>query len=183
MAAQWLVHRPTVAEAPPEGAPSWVEAIPAVRRRHLRVWLWLGAELTASTLVVGEITRLTEAGLSIVDWAPIVGAVPPLNDAAWHEAFARYQHYPEDVKLRPDMTLTEFKYIRFWEYLHRMIGRLIGMVFLIPFIWVWIRGSFHAPLIRRVLLLFALGGLQGLMGWYMVSNSLVDRPDVSHYRP
>jgi cytochrome c oxidase assembly protein subunit 15 len=146
------------------------------------MWLWTGAALTAGTLVVGGITRLTESGLSIVDWAPIVGSVPPLNDADWHEAFARYQQYPEYAKLRPNMTLSEFKYIYFWEYLHRMMGRLIGMAFLIPFLWFWIRGYFTGPLIRRVLVLFALGGLQGLMGWYMVSSGLVDRPEVSHYR-
>jgi cytochrome c oxidase assembly protein subunit 15 len=144
--------------------------------------LWAGAGLTAATLVIGGITRLTESGLSIVDWAPIVGAVPPLSDADWHEAFARYQQYPEYVKLRPDMTLSEFKQIYFWEYLHRMMGRLIGMTFLVPFLWFWIRGYFNGPLVRRVLVLFALGGLQGLMGWYMVSSGLVDRPDVSHYR-
>ncbi len=112
----------------------WVEAIPAHRRRQLRIWLWIGAALTASTLVVGGITRLTESGLSIVDWAPIVGSVPPLNDADWREAFARYQQYPEYLKLRPDMTLSEFKQIYFWEFLHRTIGRLIGIVFLLPFI-------------------------------------------------
>ncbi len=163
-------------------APSWVEAIPEERRRHLRIWLWIGAALTASTLVVGGITRLTESGLSIVDWAPLVGSIPPLNSADWQEAFARYQQFPEYVKLRPDMTLSEFRHIFFWEYLHRMIGRLIGMVFLIPFIWFLIRGYFNGPLLKRVLLLFALGGLQGLMGWYMVSSGLVDRPEVSHYR-
>lgn len=182
MATQGLVHQPAVAEAAHAPAPSWVASIPEARRRHLRVWLWTGAALTASTLVIGGITRLTESGLSIVDWAPIVGSVPPLNDADWREAFARYQQYPEYAKLRPDMTLSEFKYIYFWEYLHRMMGRLIGMVFLVPFIWFWIRGYLNGPLIRRLLVLFALGGLQGLMGWYMVKSGLVDRPEVSHYR-
>lgn len=182
MAAQRLVHQPAIADARPEGYPGWVDAIPPARRRHLRMWLWTGAALTAATLVIGGITRLTESGLSIVDWAPIVGAVPPLNEGDWREAFARYQQYPEYVKLRPDMTLSEFKSIYFWEYLHRMMGRLIGMAFLIPFVWFLIRGYFNGPLVRRVLVLFALGGLQGLMGWYMVSSGLVDRPDVSHYR-
>ncbi len=164
------------------GAPGWAEEIPAKRRRHLRIWLWLGAALTAFTLVIGGITRLTESGLSIVDWAPIVGSIPPISDAQWHEAFARYQQYPEYIKLRPDMTLSDFKFIYFWEFLHRTIGRVIGLVFLVPFIWFLIRGYFNGPLLKRVLLLFALGGLQGLMGWYMVSSGLVDRPDVSHYR-
>ena len=164
------------------GAPRWAEEIPAKRRRQLRIWLLLGAALTALTLVVGGITRLTESGLSIVDWAPIVGSVPPITNADWQEAFARYQQYPEYLKLRPDMTLSDFKQIYFWEFLHRSIGRLIGIVFLLPFLYFLIRGYFNRPLLRRVMLLFVLGGLQGLMGWYMVSSGLVDRPDVSHYR-
>lgn len=163
-------------------APWWVESIPEPRRRRLRIWLWAGAALTACTLVVGGITRLTESGLSIVDWAPIVGAIPPISDQDWQEAFARYQQYPEYRLLRPDMTLSEFKYIYFWEYLHRMIGRVIGLVFIIPFLFFWLKGYFTGPLLRRVLLLFGLGGLQGAMGWYMVSSGLVDRTDVSHYR-
>ena len=169
------------ASAPP-AAVSWVEAIPPDRRRHLRIWLWIGAALTALTLVIGGITRLTESGLSIVDWQPIVGSIPPLNDADWNEAFARYQQFPEYVKLRPDMTLSEFKQIYFWEYLHRMIGRVIGTVFLVPFIFFLLRGYLTRPLVKRCLVLFALGGLQGLMGWYMVSSGLVDDPEVSQYR-
>jgi cytochrome c oxidase assembly protein subunit 15 len=182
MAIQSLAQPPAISNAQPGASPAWVDAIPTARRRHLRVWLWTGAALTAATLVIGGITRLTESGLSIVDWAPIVGAIPPLNETDWQEAFARYQQYPEYVKLRPDMTLSEFKSIYFWEYLYRMMGRLIGTAFLVPFVWFWIRGYFNGPLIRRVLVLFALGGLQGLMGWYMVKSGLVDRPDVSHYR-
>ena len=182
MATQELIQQSTVDNTPPGRSLAWAAAIPDSRRRHLRIWLWTGAALTAATLVIGGITRLTESGLSIVDWNPIVGAIPPLSDEDWHEAFGRYQHYPEYVKLRPDMTLSEFKTIYFWEYLHRMMGRLIGMVFLVPFIWFWMRGYFTRPLLRRVLALFALGGLQGLMGWYMVRSGLVDRPDVSHYR-
>ncbi len=182
MATKELVQQPVNGDSAADGNLAWVDEIPEGRRRHLRIWLWTGAVLTAATLVIGGITRLTESGLSIVDWDPIVGAIPPLSDADWHEAFARYRQYPEYVKLRPDMTLSEFKFIYFWEYLHRMMGRLIGMVFLVPFIWFWIRGYFPGPLVRRVLALFALGGLQGLMGWYMVRSGLVDRPDVSHYR-
>lgn len=184
MATEVQVSGPVVggARSVESNAPGWVEEIPAARRRHLRIWLWIGAALTATTLVVGGITRLTESGLSIVDWAPIVGSVPPISDADWQEAFARYQQFPEYIKLRPDMTLSEFKFIYFWEFLHRTIGRVIGMVFLIPFIYFLIRGYFNRPLLKRVLLLFVLGGLQGLMGWYMVKSGLVDRPDVSHYR-
>ncbi|MCC6943120.1 MAG: COX15/CtaA family protein [Thermomicrobiales bacterium] len=184
MATQELGQQPAIAalESDDSGTTSWVDEIPDAHRRPLRRWMWVGAGLTVSTLVVGGITRLTESGLSIVDWAPIVGSIPPLNDADWQEAFARYQQYPEYVKIRPDMTLSEFKQIYFWEYLHRMLGRLIGVAFLIPFILFWIRGYLTGPMFRRVGLLFALGGLQGLMGWYMVSSGLVDRPDVSQYR-
>ena len=184
MSVESIAGRPvaTMQESEQLDLPVWAVDIPAARRRNLRIWFWVGAILTASTLVVGGITRLTESGLSIVDWAPIVGSVPPLNNADWQDAFSRYQMFPEYVKLRPDMTLSEFKQIYFWEYLHRMIGRLIGVVFLVPFIWFLIRGYFTKPLLMRVLLLFVLGGLQGLMGWYMVSSGLVDRPEVSHYR-
>ena len=184
MATEAQVSGSIVGPARPaeSSAPGWVEEIPAKRRRHLRIWLWIGAALTATTLVVGGITRLTESGLSIVDWAPIVGSLPPITDAQWHDAFARYQQYPEYIKLRPDMTLSDFKFIYFWEFLHRTIGRVIGMVFLLPFIYFLIRGYFNRPLLKRVLFLFLLGGLQGLMGWYMVKSGLVDRPDVSHYR-
>jgi cytochrome c oxidase assembly protein subunit 15 len=164
------------------GGNAWVEEIPRQRRRHLRIWLLIGAALTMLTVIVGGITRLTESGLSIVDWAPIVGAVPPLNDQDWQDAFARYQQYPEYAQLRPDMTLSDFKYIYFWEYLHRMIGRVIGLAFAVPFIVFWIRGYLTRPLMKRLLMLFALGGMQGAMGWYMVSSGLVDRPEVSHYR-
>jgi cytochrome c oxidase assembly protein subunit 15 len=184
MASRGLAGDPALAETLPESKSArwWIDEIPAARRKHLRIWLWTGAALTATTLVVGGITRLTESGLSIVDWAPIVGSVPPITNADWQEAFDRYKQYPEYVKLRPDMTLSEFKEIYFWEYLHRMIGRLIGMVFLIPFIFFWIRGYLNGPLLKRLLILFGLGGMQGLMGWYMVQSGLVDRPDVSHYR-
>jgi heme a synthase len=160
----------------------WIEAIPERRRQHLRIWLLTGAVLTMLTLVIGGITRLTESGLSIVDWAPIVGAVPPLTDAQWQETFDRYRQYPEYQQLRPNMTLSEFKYIFFWEYLHRMIGRVIGLAFAIPFVYFLIKGYFNRPLLKRVLILAGLGGAQGLMGWLMVSSGLVDRPHVSHYR-
>lgn len=160
----------------------WTVAIPSNRKTHLRRWLWTGAIITASTLFIGGVTRLTESGLSIVDWDPIVGAIPPITDLDWENAFDRYKQYPEYVKLRPNMTMSEFKFIYFWECLHRNVGRLLGLVFLIPFLFFLVRGYFNGPLLRRVLLLFTLGALQGLMGWYMVSSGLVDRPDVSHVR-
>ena len=158
------------------------EHLVARRRRHLVVWLWLGAALTFAMLVVGGVTRLTQSGLSIVEWEPLVGVVPPLSDAQWQEAFARYQRYPEYRQLRPDMTLAEYQTIYYWEYAHRLLARAIGLVFLVPFVLFWVLGYLRGPLTRRLLLLFGLGALQGLMGWLMVASGLVDRPSVAHER-
>jgi heme a synthase len=169
--------------APPAGGTTdWRLQLPEPRRRHLRAWLWSGAALTFLILVVGGITRLTQSGLSIVDWRPLMGVVPPLNEAQWQAAFDAYRQYPEYQMLRRGMSLAEFKFIFFWEYIHRVLARLIGLVFLLPFLLFWMRGYLSAPLLRRSLLLFALGGLQGFMGWFMVSSGLVDRPHVSHFR-
>jgi cytochrome c oxidase assembly protein subunit 15 len=152
------------------------------RRSHLRIWLYGGATLTFLLLVIGGITRLTQSGLSIVDWKPLMGVVPPLGEAEWRDAFARYQAYPEYQQLRRGMTLAEFRFIYFWEYLHRLTARLLGLAFVVPFAVFWMRGYFDRPLLRRVLVLFGLGALQGFMGWFMVRSGLVDDPRVSHYR-
>jgi heme a synthase len=148
----------------------------------LRVWFWSGAALTFAVLVIGGITRLTQSGLSIVDWRPIMGVVPPLDEAQWQEAFDRYRQFPEYQLLRRGMELGEFKVIFFWEYLHRMAARLIGLVFLVPFGIFWAAGYLDRRWLGRALTLFALGALQGFMGWYMVMSGLVDQPAVSHYR-
>lgn len=171
--------RPAASEAP---APDWRREIPEARRRRLRLWFGSGAALTLLIVIVGGITRLTQSGLSIVEWAPLMGVVPPLDQAAWEEAFARYRQFPEYRNLRVGMTLEEFRFIYFWEYLHRLLARAIGVVFLVPFVVFWARGYFNRPLLRRSLLLFALGGLQGFVGWFMVRSGLVDNPYVSHYR-
>jgi cytochrome c oxidase assembly protein subunit 15 len=160
----------------------WRLRIPEERRRHLRIWFASGATLTFLILVIGGITRLTQSGLSIVDWNPIMGVVPPLSEAQWLEVFERYRQFPEYQKLRQGMTLAEFQFIFFWEYVHRLAARLIGLVFLVPFIIFWVRGYFNPPLRNRVLALFGLGALQGFMGWFMVKSGLVDNPAVSHYR-
>jgi heme a synthase len=152
------------------------------RRRALRVWFWSGAALTFLILVIGGITRLTQSGLSIVDWDPIMGVVPPLNEAQWQDAFDRYRAFPEYQLLRRGMELSEFKFIFFWEYLHRLAARLIGVVFLVPFVYFALRGYLDRRWLGRSLLLFALGGMQGFMGWFMVMSGLVDQPAVSHYR-
>ncbi len=168
------------ADAP--AAADWRLQIPEPHRRAVRFWLWSIVVMTLLTLVVGGITRLTRSGLSIVDWAPIMGVVPPLDEAQWQVAFAAYRAFPEYQELRQGMSLGEFKFIYFWEYLHRLIARTIGMVFLVPFLFFLVRGYLSRPLARRALVLFGLGAAQGLMGWIMVKSGLVDEPRVSHYR-
>ena len=138
--------------------------------------------MTFGVLVVGGITRLTLSGLSIVDWDPVMGVIPPLTHADWQQAFREYQQFPEYQTWREGMSLAEFKNIYFWEYLHRLLARGIGLVFLVPFGIFWAKGYFNRPLLKRALLLFALGAMQGVMGWLMVMSGLVDRPSVSHYR-
>ena len=160
----------------------WRSELSEAKRRHLRVWLWSGAGLTFLILVIGGITRLTESGLSMVDWNPIVGVIPPLSHAKWEAAFARYREFPEYQKLRPGMTLAEFRFIFLWEYLHRLAARTIGLVFIIPVVWFGAKGYLTPPLRRRLFALFGLGALQGFMGWFMVMSGLVDDPRVSQYR-
>jgi len=145
-------------------------------------WLWLLIVLVFCMVVVGGVTRLTGSGLSIVEWAPIVGTVPPLDETEWQSAFDKYKQYPQYRLTHPDMTLGEFKGIFFWEYVHRLLGRSIGMVFLLPFLWFWSRGSLSPGLRWRLLVALGLGGLQGTVGWLMVKSGLVDEPRVSHFR-
>ena len=133
-------------------------------------------------VVVGGITRLTHSGLSIVEWQPVVGALPPLNDTQWEEAFAKYRESPEFRRRNFDMTVEAFKGIFWWEYIHRLLGRLVGAAFLLPFLYFLARKRVHGPLAWKLAAIFALGGLQGAMGWYMVKSGLVDDPRVSQFR-
>ncbi len=169
---------------PPAGAAAsdWRLRIPESRRRYLRAWFWSVAGMTLGVLIVGGITRLTQSGLSIVDWDPLFGVIPPLTEAQWLETFDRYRQFPEYQQLRQGMTLSEFELIFFWEYLHRLLARGIGLVFLVPLLFFWVRGYLTRPLVRRSLALFGLGAAQGVMGWLMVASGLVDRPSVSHFR-
>jgi cytochrome c oxidase assembly protein subunit 15 len=157
-------------------------AMPASHARALRLWLGVVALLIVAMILVGGATRLTDSGLSITEWQPIVGAVPPLSHADWNEAFEAYQKIPEYTELKRGMSLAEFKTIYWWEWAHRLLGRLIGAVFLIPFIAFWSAGFIPRKLLPKLLGLFVLGGLQGVLGWYMVKSGLVDRVDVSQYR-
>ena len=133
-------------------------------------------------VVVGGVTRLTHSGLSMVEWQPIVGAVPPLSEAQWLETFGKYRLTPQYRLVNHGMTLAEFKGIFWWEYVHRLLGRLIGLVFLLPLLWFWVRGRVDRRLALRLGGIFVLGGLQGALGWFMVQSGLVDDPRVSQYR-
>ncbi|WP_417317684.1 COX15/CtaA family protein [Emcibacter sp.] len=150
--------------------------------RQIAVWLFSVCALIFLMIVVGGITRLTESGLSMVNWHPIHGVVPPLNEMQWQEEFEAYKQYPEYLKVNSGMTLDEFKGIFFWEYSHRILGRLIGLAFFIPFMVFLLRGRVETALKPKLWVMFILGGLQGLLGWWMVKSGLVDQPDVSHYR-
>ncbi|WP_347924858.1 COX15/CtaA family protein [Pontimicrobium sp. SW4] len=145
-------------------------------------WLLSGCVLIFIMVVVGGITRLTHSGLSISNYKLISGTIPPMNDVEWQEAFDLYKQYPEYQKLNNHFTLQDFKDIYFWEWLHRVIGRFIGLVFIIPFLYFLIRKQLTKPTIKKAIILLLLGGFQGFLGWYMVKSGLVDRPDVSHYR-
>lgn len=145
-------------------------------------WLYTGCFLIFVMVVVGGITRLTHSGLSISDYKLISGTIPPLNEQEWEEAFDLYKQYPEYQKLNYHFTIEDFKGIYFWEWLHRVIGRLLGLVFIIPFLYFLITKQLSRPTIKKSLILLFMGGFQGFLGWYMVKSGLVDMPDVSHYR-
>ncbi|WP_375270737.1 COX15/CtaA family protein [Sphingomonas sp.] len=145
-------------------------------------WLYAVAALIVAMVIVGGITRLTESGLSITEWKPVSGIIPPLTDAQWQAEFANYQRIPEYQQLNRGMTLDGFKAIFFWEYLHRVLGRVIGMAFALPLIWFALRRRIPSGYGWRLTALLALGGLQGAIGWWMVASGLSERTDVSHLR-
>ena len=145
-------------------------------------WLLTGCTLIFIMVIVGGITRLTHSGLSMSDYNLITGTIPPTNETEWEAAFELYKQYPEYQKINYNFTLDDFKQIYFWEWIHRVIGRVIGIVFILPFAYFLIRRQLSGPTIRKCLVLMLMGGFQGFLGWYMVKSGLVDRPDVSHYR-
>jgi cytochrome c oxidase assembly protein subunit 15 len=148
----------------------------------VRWWLIAVAALIAVMVLVGGATRLTESGLSIVEWKPVTGTLPPLNEAQWAQAFEGYKAIPQYRELNAGMSLSEFKTIFWWEWSHRLLGRLIGAVYLLPFLYFLWRGAFGAELKRRLWMIFALGALQGAVGWWMVASGLTHRTEVSQYR-
>lgn len=150
--------------------------------RTVGLWLLVVAAMVGAMTVIGGVTRLTESGLSMVEWRPLIGALPPMSDAEWARVFGLYQTSPEYQKINSGMSLAEFKQIFWWEYIHRFWGRMIGLAYAAPLAFFWIKGWIPQALKSRMILLLALGGSQGVIGWWMVKSGLVDRPDVSHFR-
>ena len=150
--------------------------------RSLFIWLISGCVLIATMVVIGGITRLTHSGLSMVEWKLIMGSIPPLNEEQWIETFEKYKQFPEYKIMHNYFTLEDFKSIFMWEYIHRLLGRIIGLVFIIPLIIFWIKGQIPKNLWPQLILIFLWGGFQGILGWFMVKSGLVNDPNVSHYR-
>jgi heme a synthase len=150
--------------------------------RALRLWLVAVAALIFAMVLVGGATRLTESGLSIVEWKPFTGAIPPLSETAWQAEFEKYQTIPQYQQVNRGMTLDEFKLIYWWEWAHRLLGRLIGAAFLLPFLWFLWKGRVEPPLRGWLWAIFGLGALQGAVGWWMVASGLAERVNVSPYR-
>ena len=171
---QWTRHFPFPRE----------QVAPIKRPLAIANWLLAVAALVFLMVVVGGITRLTESGLSITEWKPVTGAIPPLTHADWSHAFDLYKQTPEyrEINGPAGMTLAQFKFIFFWEWLHRLIGRLIGVAFAVPLLWFAAKRAIPQGYGWKLVGLLVLGGLQGLLGWYMVMSGLVDRTDVSHFR-
>jgi cytochrome c oxidase assembly protein subunit 15 len=160
------------------------DAIPSFWRSRKAVGLWLLAiaAIILAMVTVGGLTRITGSGLSITEWDPIMGAIPPLADQAWQEAFAKYQRIPQYIHENRGMSLDAFKGIFWWEWAHRLLGRLLGVLFFVPFVWFACVGAIRRSEWPRMLVLFALGGLQGFVGWWMVESGLETRVSVSQYR-
>ncbi|PCJ46206.1 MAG: heme A synthase [Gammaproteobacteria bacterium] len=150
--------------------------------KQVATWLIFVASVIFFMIILGGATRLTNSGLSMVDWKPIMGVVPPLNDADWMQTFERYKQFPEYQKINAGMSIDDFKSIFYFEYFHRILGRLIGIFFLLPFLFFWFKGAIRRSMLPQMIALFILGGLQGLLGWYMVKSGLVNEPNVSQYR-
>ena len=153
-----------------------------IHARAIRLWLYAVAALVLAMVLVGGATRLTESGLSITEWKPVMGVVPPLGEGAWQSTFEKYQAIPQYRALNRGMSLDEFKAIYWWEWTHRLLGRVIGAAFLLPFLWFLWRGRVAPALRPRLWFIFGLGALQGAVGWWMVASGLTERVEVSQYR-
>jgi cytochrome c oxidase assembly protein subunit 15 len=155
---------------------------PIEHQRAIKLWLYMVAALVFAMVLVGGATRLTESGLSITEWKPVTGTLPPLGEAAWQAEFGKYKTIPQFSHLNSGMTLAEFKTIFWWEWVHRLMGRLIGAAFLLPFLWFLAKGWVGQGLRWRLWTIFSLGALQGGVGWWMVASGLAERVEVSQYR-
>jgi cytochrome c oxidase assembly protein subunit 15 len=178
-----LVHpkcKAMTSATPAQASPAPVPAV--AMPSAIANWLYGVALLVFTMVVVGGITRLTESGLSITEWNVVSGTLPPLSEAAWVAEFEKYKQIPEYTQVNVGMTLAEFKNIFFWEYIHRLLGRLVGVAFALPFLYFAIRRAIPQGYGWRLMVLFALGGMQGAIGWWMVSSGLSERTDVSHFR-
>ena len=151
-------------------------------RALVRGWLYVVLLMLVALVLVGGATRLTNSGLSITEWKPIHGVIPPLDDAEWQEEFAKYQQIPEYAQINQGMSLEAFKRIFWWEWAHRILARGVGFVFALPLVFFWATRRIERGLGPKLVGLLALGGLQGAVGWWMVASGLVDRVDVSQYR-
>ncbi len=172
--ADWLQFPHPVPEIKPHATDENAIAV--------RNWLWLVAALVFIMVIVGGATRLTESGLSIVEWKPVTGVIPPLNHKEWSDAFEAYKQIPQFKELFPSMDVAGFKYIYAWEWAHRLLGRLIGVVYAVPLIWFWATGRLSRRLKPKLLAILALGALQGGVGWWMVASGLVHRVEVAQER-
>ena len=154
------------------------------KNKSVIIWLLSGCILLFIMVVVGGITRLTNSGLSMTDWHLVTDTFPPLTEAKWEQTFEQYKQFPEyqKINIHNDFTLSDYKFIYFWEWFHRFIGRIIGLVFIIPFVYFLIKKRLSTQTIKKCVVLLAMGGFQGFLGWFMVRSGLIDNPDVSHFR-
>jgi len=170
------------APSPESTMPDYAAQMDDPARRQVAAWLMLCCVMIFAMVVLGGVTRLTGSGLSMVEWDPIFGVIPPLNEHQWEEVFAKYRASPEYQHVNIGMDLHGFKSIYWFEFAHRLLGRSIGLVFLFPLLYFAVRRMLGRPMVVRLAVAFVLGGLQGVLGWYMVKSGLVDRPHVSQYR-
>lgn len=167
----------TLEQSEYQATPRQIEA-----RRPIALWLFVICALVGGMVIVGGATRLTDSGLSITEWKPVTGAIPPFSQEVWESEFEKYKQIPEYIEVNRGMSLEEFKTIYWWEWGHRFLGRLVGIAFFVPFMWFLLTKRLERPLIPPLVVMFIMGGLQGAMGWYMVMSGLTERVDVSQYR-
>ena len=159
-----------------------MQAVERAQERAIGIWLMVCCATLLALVMLGGATRLTESGLSIVDWRPVTGVLPPMGDEAWQAEFEKYRQSPQYTKVNRGMSLDDFKLIFWYEYGHRLLARVLGLLFALPLLWFWLRRAIPQHLRWPLLGILALGAAQGYMGWFMVKSGLVDIPRVSHYR-